>query len=552
MSLIEVSTKPFNDQKPGTSGLRKRVTVFQQANYVENFTQAILNIQPKPKKLIIGGDGRYYNDVAIKRIVAVCIGNQIEHLYLAKDGILSTPAASALISSLKCDGAIVLTASHNPGGPKGDLGIKYNCKNGGPAPESFTKKVYGNSLEINSYKIISELSTELSLEHLKHFKIADSHIEIVDPIQNYLDLLKTIFDFDLLKSLFEPSVGLRILVDCMHGVMGPYARRIIIEELGAPETSVANHQPLPDFGGKHPDPNLTHAEVLSSSLQSDHSIKLGVAFDGDGDRHMILGTRGFFVTPGDSLAIVGNNLNLVKGYQEDGKIRGFARSFPTSPAIDRVAKNLKKSCYVTPTGWKFFGNLLDNGKITVCGEESFGVGGDHIREKDGMYSMLIWLTILAKTQSKVDDLIHDHWKKFGRDYFCRYDFEECDSEKSNLMMEQLEKTLESSELVGKEYPINDKRYLVQETGNFNYEDKHDGSITTKQGLYITFNNGAKIVFRLSGTGSAGSTIRVYVMDYDRCNIEIDAQVYLKPLFELALAISQLCKYVERDSPTVIT
>lgn len=556
MPIISKKTSPFTDQKPGTSGLRKKVPVFKQENYVENFTQAILQVEPKPKSLVIGGDGRYYNDEAILRIAAVCIGNQVEKLYFTLNGILSTPAASALIVKLDCDGGIILTASHNPGGPRGDLGIKYNCKNGGPAPESVTDQIYANSLKITSYQTLSDLPHNIYLGKLSSMKIEKTDIEIIDPIENYLRLMKSIFDFKLLRSLFVDcgtfEGPLNMVVDCMHGVMGPYARRILVDELGAPDEMVVNASPSIDFNGVHPDPNLVYASQLVNKLSRSKLIKFGVAFDGDGDRHMILGQGAFFVTPGDSLAIVADNLPLVEKYKQLFSVRGFARSFPTSPAIDRVAAKHNRQCYVTPTGWKFFGNLLDNEAITVCGEESFGVGGDHIREKDGMFSVLIWLTIIAHTGFQVDQIVRNHWNNYGRDYFCRYDFEDCESEPCNKMMAKLKARLESDELIGERVPIRGDEIVIRKTGDFSYEDKFDKSVTRNQGLFVEFTTGARLVFRTSGTGSSGATIRIYVNDYDRTNTSLVASEFLADLFKYSLKLSELVEFTGRKEPTVVT
>lgn len=556
MTIITKQTSPFNDQKPGTSGLRKKVPVFQQDNYVENFTQAILQVEPKPRCLIVGGDGRYYNDEAIMRIAAVCIGNRVEKLYFAHEGILSTPAASALIVKLDCDGAIILTASHNPGGPRGDLGIKYNCKNGGPAPESFTDQVYANSLKITNYQTVDVVPENLRLGKLGKLKIEQTEIEIIDPIENYVQLMKSIFDFNLLRSLFVDTGSFEgpfnMVIDCMHGVMGPYARRIFVDELCGPSDCVVNANPSIDFNGVHPDPNLVYARELVTKLSCSKLIKFGVAFDGDGDRHMILGEGAFFVTPGDSLAIVADNLHLVEKYKQLYSICGFARSFPTSPAIDRVAAKQNRPCYVTPTGWKFFGNLLDNEAITVCGEESFGVGGDHIREKDGMFSVLIWLTIIADTGLHVAQVVRNHWCKFGRDYFQRYDFEDCDLEACNKMMAKLKQKLESNELIGHEILVRGKVCTISKTGDFSYEDKYDKSVTRNQGLFVEFNTGARLVFRKSGTGSSGATIRIYANDFDLTNTSASPTDFLADLLKYSLQLSQLKEYTGRDEPTVIT
>lgn len=556
-NVIQVSTQAYEDQKPGTSGLRKRVAVFKQSNYVENFIQAILEAAQKPTTLVVGGDGRFYSEEAIGKIINVCAANGVEKIIVTVGGILSTPAASALIRSVKADGGIILTASHNPGGPEGDFGIKYNTANGGPAPESITNKIYDISKSLTSYNSLLKRA-RIQLDQIGSFEVGNGcTVDVVDPVDNYLTLMKEVFDFEQLKSLFSASdnqsSNFTMLADPMNGVVGPYARRILIDELGAPESSLINSKPLVDFGGKHPDPNLTYAKDLVDKVKADKSIKFGVAFDGDGDRNMILGQEAFFVTPGDSLAIIAAHVDKIK-YFKTRPAKGFARSFPTSPAVDRVAQKLQVECFETPTGWKFFGNLMDSQLMSLCGEESFGTGSDHIREKDGLWACLAWLSIMASTGKTVKELVEEYWKQFGRDYFCRYDFEECDSAKCQAMIKELERLLvvESgkSSLVGKKYC--DGKYEIKETGNFEYVDPVDKSVTSKQGLFIKFTNGARIIVRLSGTGSSGATVRLYVSDYSKDNLLEDSQAYLKDLLEIAYTISKLPEYTGRDKPTVIT
>uniref|UniRef100_A0A6G1SFN0 phosphoglucomutase (alpha-D-glucose-1,6-bisphosphate-dependent) n=1 Tax=Aceria tosichella TaxID=561515 RepID=A0A6G1SFN0_9ACAR len=564
-SVIEISTQAYGDQKPGTSGLRKRVVVFKQSNYVENFIQAILEAAQKPASLVVGGDGRYYSEEAIGKIINVCAANGVGKIVVPVGGILSTPAASALIRSLKADGGIILTASHNPGGPDGDFGIKYNTSNGGPAPESITNKIYEISKSLTTYKSLLKRA-QVKLDQTGSFEVGNGcTVTVVDPVDNYLSLMKEVFDFDQLKRLFNPDTSKAngntpspfvMLADPMNGVVGPYARRILIEQLGAPESSLINSKPLVDFGGKHPDPNLTYAKDLVDKVKADKVIKMGVAFDGDGDRNMILGQEAFFVTPGDSLAIIAANVDKIK-YFKTNTPKGFARSFPTSPAVDRVAQKLGVNCYETPTGWKFFGNLMDSQLMSLCGEESFGTGSDHIREKDGLWACLAWLSIMAATGKTVKELVEDHWKNYGRDYFCRYDFEECDASRCQAMIKELENLLvpsetgsKSSSLVGKKYC--DGKYEVKETGNFEYVDPVDKSVTSKQGLFIKFTNGARIIVRLSGTGSSGATVRLYVSDYSKDKLFEDSQTYLKDLLEIAYAISKLPEFTGREKPTVIT
>lgn len=546
--VIEVATQAYQDQKPGTSGLRKKVKIFQQPNYTENFIQAILEATAKPKFLVVGGDGRFYSEEAIRKIINISAANGVERLVIARDGILSTPAVSALVRNLKADSAIVLTASHNPGGENEDFGIKVNTANGGPAPESVTNKIYEISSQLRSYKTLLK-RPQIDLSRVHNFSVYDLQVEIVDPVENYANLMREVFDFGAIKSFIEKS-NFKMLADPMNGVVGPYAKKILIEELGFGAESVINAVPLPDFGGKHPDPNLTYAADLVNQLKKRAEIDLGVAFDGDGDRNMILGKEGFFVSPGDSLALIAAHIGSIKRYAANG-VKGFARSFPTSPAVDRVAEKLGLKCYETPTGWKFFGNLMDAGLISLCGEESFGTGSDHIREKDGLWACLAWLSIMANTNKSIKELLQDHWKEFGRDYFCRYDFEDCDAAKCQSMIKELERNLCEHKLsfLGKKYG---DKYEVKETGNFQYTDPVDQSVTTKQGLYVKFTNGARIVVRLSGTGSSGATVRLYVSDYSKDNITEDSQSYLKELLDIAYSISKLPEYTGRSEPTVIT
>lgn len=554
---VDVPTQNYTDQKPGTSGLRKKVTVWQQPNYTENFVQSILEAANKPEFLVVGGDGRYYSKEVIMTIINICAANKVKRLVIPKDGILSTPAASALIRSMKADGGIILTASHNPGGKDGDFGIKYNISNGGPAPESITDKIYEKTKSITSYKCLMK-RPNLDLSVMGSTSHGGLNVDIIDPIDNYLELMKEVFDFDKIRSLFKEGLAsgdgikrpFKMLADPMNGVVGPYARRILIQELGAPETSLINFVPLEDFGGKHPDPNLTYAKELEEKLKSDSSIDFGVAFDGDGDRNMILGKEGFFVTPGDSLAVIAANATRIKYFKEKG-IKGFARSFPTSEAVDRVAKEMGVNCYETPTGWKFFGNLMDKDLMSLCGEESFGTGSNHIREKDGLWACLAWLSIIADSGKGVKNLIEEHWAKFGRDYFCRYDFEECDASKCQAMVNELEILLNGSSLSNKKVGTTGI-YEVESTGNFLYVDPVDKSVTSKQGLYVRFKNGARIIIRLSGTGSSGATVRLYVSDYSKDNVKLDSKEHLKELLDIAYKISKLPEYTGRLEPTVIT
>ncbi|ERE83081.1 phosphoglucomutase-1 [Cricetulus griseus] len=512
VKIVTVKTQAYPDQKPGTSGLRKRVKVFQSnANYTENFIQSIVStVEPALRQeatLVVGGDGRFYMTEAIQLIVRIAAANGIGCLVIGQNGILSTPAVSCIIRKIKAIGGIILTASHNPGGPNGDFGIKFNISNG---------------------------------------------VEIVDSVEDYAAMLRNIFDFNALKELLSGPNRLKIRIDAMHGVVGPYVKKILCEELGAPANSAVNCVPLEDFGGHHPDPNLTYAADLVETMKSgEHDF--GAAFDGDGDRNMILGKHGFFVNPSDSVAVIAANIFSIPYFQQTG-VRGFARSMPTSGALDRVANATKVALYETPTGWKFFGNLMDASKLSLCGEESFGTGSDHIREKDGLWAVLAWLSILATRKQSVEDILKDHWQKFGRNFFTRYDYEEVEAEGANKMMKDLEALMLDRSFVGKQFSANDKVYTVEKADNFEYSDPVDGSVSRNQGLRLIFADGSRIIFRLSGTGSAGATIRLYIDSYEKgaANINQDPQVMLAPLISIALKVSQLQERTGRTAPTVIT
>lgn len=553
MKVITKQTKPYDGQKMGTSGLRKSVATFKQPNYTENFIQAIVDCIGKKDTLVLGGDGRHYSKEIIQIILSMLPANGVRQVYVGVNGILSTPAVSALIRKLKADGGIILTASHNPGGPDGDFGIKYNVSNGGPAPEAVTDKIYPRSQVITEYKIVDSLSVDITKIGCQQFNIDNNGsndsftVNVIDSVDEYLNLMKSIFNFDSIKKYTDSH---KILVNCLNGVMGPYAQRVFIDELSCPVETVVNGIPLADFGGKHPDPNLTYAKDLVDDMAKGiHDI--GVAFDGDGDRNMILGKNGFFVCPSDSLAVLASHLELIPYFAKNG-VNGFARSMPTAGAVDRVAKALGKECHETPTGWKFFGNLMDAGRCSICGEESFGLGSDHIREKDGLWAMLAWLSILAETGSTVEQLVTDHWAKYGRNFFTRYDYENCESTPCNEMMNQLEAKVSS--LPGQTFSALGKNYQVARADNFSYVDPVDASVTTKQGLRIVFTDSSRIVLRLSGTGSTGATVRMYIDSYesDSETVKKDAAQVLKPLIQVALELSRLQHYTGRDAPTVIT
>ncbi|KAL3270843.1 hypothetical protein HHI36_021362 [Cryptolaemus montrouzieri] len=555
-----VQTTPFEGQKPGTSGLRKKVKVFMEKNYTENFIQSILNTlgaKTKGATLVVGGDGRYFSTQAVKIIIRIAAANEVKKLIIGQLGNISTPAVSALIRTLHTSGGIILTASHNPGGIRHDFGIKFNIESGAPAPDSFTDQIYEHSKKIKEYKIVPDLDCDVSVLGLQKFEVdgRSFEVEVIDSSENYVKLMKEIFDFPKLKGLIRGTGDRKpfnILIDSMNAVTGVYVRKIFVEDLEAsPDTNVRRIIPLDNFGEIHPDPNLTYAKELVDKLKENPTYDLGAAFDGDGDRNMILGKNAFFVTPSDSLAVIANNLECIPYFKKHG-VKGFARSMPTAAAVDRVAKALNKELFEVPTGWKYFCNLMDAGRLSVCGEESFGTGSDHIREKDGIWAVLAWLSIIEHKKKSVEEIMKEHWAKYGRNYFTRYDYEECDGEKSKAMMDDLEKRINSGELVGKSFDGANKTYKVKLADNFSYTDPIDHSKATKQGLRILFEDGSRLVFRLSGTGSSGATIRVYVESYEEKDTDKDAQEQLKPLVTIALNISKLQTYTGRDAPTVIT
>jgi len=556
----KVETKPFEGQKPGTSGLRKPVPTYMQKHYTENFIQctlsAALGDKLKNSTLVVGGDGRYYVKEAVQIIIAMCAANGVKKLIVGHHGIFSTPAVSRIIRKNKTDGGIILTASHNPGGPKADFGIKFNCSNGGPAPEGVTNAIFEMSKTIKSYSICHGVKVDLEKIGAHTFEI-DGHkmeVDVIDPCDLYVEYMKELFDFPSIKKLLKGDgcPKMDILLDSMHGVTGPYVKRIFHDELGVDAKNLVNVNNLTDFGGLHPDPNLTYAAALVAELKKGHH-GLGAAFDGDGDRNMILGKNAFFVNPSDSLAVIANNLECIPYFKKTG-IKGFARSMPTAGAVDRVAKAKGKECFEVPTGWKFFGNLMDADRLSLCGEESFGTGSDHIREKDGIWAVLAWLSILAHRKQNVESILVDHWKQYGRNFFTRYDYENCESAPAEKMMEILNAFISDASNVGKEFSHDGKSYKVKKADNFSYEDPIDKSVSTKQGIRIIFEDDSRIIMRLSGTGSSGATIRLYIEGYeaDVSKHLLDPQVVLKPLVEIALKISQLPTLTGRTAPTVIT
>jgi phosphoglucomutase len=543
MSIRTVSTQAFSDQKPGTSGLRKKVPVFQQANYLENFVQSIFDsiAAPKGATLVVGGDGRYYNREAIQIILKMAAANGFGKVLVGRGGILSTPAASCVIRKHKTFGGIILSASHNPGGPKEDFGIKYNSTNGGPATEVVTEAIFAKSKTITSYRILD--AADISLDTLGISNLGDMKVEVIDSVSDYAELMESLFDFPSIRALL--TSGFRIKFDAMHAVNGPYAKDILEGRLGAANGSVMNGIPLEDFGGGHPDPNLTYAHDLVEIMYGDNAPDFGAASDGDGDRNMILGKH-FFVTPSDSLALLAANATLAPAYKKG--LAGIARSMPTSAAADRVAQALNIPCFETPTGWKFFGNLMDAGKVTLCGEESFGTGSDHVREKDGLWAVLFWLNILAARKQSVEKIVLEHWSKYGRNFYSRYDYEALPTEAANGVMQHLRDNFTA--LTGKAFG----KYTVKTCDDFSYTDPVDGSVSNNQGVRILFSDGSRIIYRLSGTGTEGATLRVYLeaFEADVSRHHLDAQVALTALIEIALNVSELKSRTGRDKPTVIT
>lgn len=545
MEIITVQTSPFQDQRPGTSGLRKKVTVFQSENYLENFVQSLFNAlgkdNVKGKTLAIGGDGRYYNREAIQIITKMAIAAGFGRLMIAKGGLISTPAMSCVIRKYKIFGGIILSASHNPGGKNGDFGIKYNNGSGAPAPLQITEAIFEESKKIIFYEIAD--MKDIDIDNIGTLKIGNTEIQIFDGIDDYVKLMKELFDFKKLQLLFNSGFSMRY--DALHAITGPYAKRILEDELGAAAGTVVNGTPLPDFGGGHPDPNLTYAKTLVDEMFSDNAPDFGAASDGDGDRNMILGKKAY-VNPSDSLAVITANYACVKGYQQG--LSGVARSMPTSSAVDKVAEKMGLKCYETPTGWKFFGNLMDAGKVTLCGEESFGTGSNHVREKDGLWAVLFWLSILAEKKISVAEIQAEHWQTFGRNYYSRHDYEGVDSDKAALLMRGLEEKLPT--LAGKKL----KSFTVMTADNFAYTDSVDGSVSEKQGIRIIFTDTSRIVFRLSGTGTSGATIRIYFEKYenDKAKQDMNPQEALAELIQIATEISDIKNLTGMDKPSVIT
>ncbi|MBZ9672545.1 alpha-D-glucose phosphate-specific phosphoglucomutase [Mesorhizobium sp. ES1-3] len=538
-----VPTKPYSDQKPGTSGLRKKVPVFQQEHYAENFIQSIFDALDgfAGKTLVIGGDGRYYNREVIQKAIAMAAANGFGKVMVGQGGILSTPAASHVIRKYKTFGGIILSASHNPGGPHEDFGIKYNAGNGGPAPEKLTDAIFAKTKAISSFKIAD--IDPIDIDTVGTVKAAGMTVEIIDPVTDYAELMESLFDFDALRKLFKS--GFRMRFDAMHAVTGPYAKEILENRLGAPNGTCRNFKPLPDFGGHHPDPNLVHAKHLYDEMMGPDAPDFGAASDGDGDRNLIIG-KGIFVTPSDSVAMLAANAHLAPGYK-DG-LKGIARSMPTSGAADRVAHKLGIGMYETPTGWKFFGNLLDAGMATICGEESAGTGSNHVREKDGLWAVLLWLNILAARGESCKQVVTEHWAAYGRNYYSRHDYEEVESDRANALVDDLRAKLGS-------LPGTSVRGLkIANADDFAYHDPVDGSTSEHQGIRVLFEGGSRVVFRLSGTGTSGATLRVYIERYepDKARHDLDTQEALADLIAAADDIAGIKSHTGRNKPSVIT
>jgi len=544
MNKHTIPTTPFDGQRPGTSGLRKKVKVFQQPHYLENFVQAIFDTRPElaGATLVLGGDGRFYNRQAIAIILRMAAANGVARVLVGQGGILSTPAASHVIRKYQAAGGIILSASHNPGGPDEDFGIKFNAANGGPAPEAMTEAMYARTGEIDRYFTLD--GGDIDLDRIGEQSLGGMTVAVIDPVDDYAELMTHLFDFDRIHALFNSGL-FEMRFDAMHAVTGPYAKRILEKMLGAEPGTVINGTPLEDFGGHHPDPNLVHAAGLVAMTRGANAVNFAAASDGDGDRNMILG-RNCFVTPSDSLAVMAANAHLIPGYAHG--IPGVARSMPTSQAADRVAEAMGIHHYETPTGWKFFGNLLDAKKIALCGEESFGSGSDHVREKDGLWAVLFWLNLLAVRAQPVSQILAEHWARYGRDYYSRHDYEGIDSDAANGLMDNLRAKVQG--LAGQSLDGREVAYA----DDFTYTDPVDGSVSARQGIRVGFADGSRMVFRLSGTGTEGATLRVYLEQFepDPERHQLDTQQVLGDLIRLADGFAEIKQRTGRDAPTVIT
>jgi phosphoglucomutase len=538
-----ISCKPIDGQKPGTSGLRKKTRAFMQPGYLENFIQSTFNAigGAEGKTLVVGGDGRFFNDQAIQIILKMAAANGAARIIVGQDGLLSTPAASHLIRLNKTNGGLILSASHNPGGPDEDFGVKFNTPNGGPAAESVTDAIYNQTQTLTRYLILS--APDVDLSGIGVVFMDNMQIEVVDPVTDYLALMETLFDFDKIRALF--ASGFTMQFDSMHAVTGPYAKAVLEDALGAPQGTVVNEVPLEDFGGGHPDPNPTWARALMDIMMSDEAPDFGAASDGDGDRNMVVG-RGIYVTPSDSLAVLAANAHLAPGYKAG--LAGVARSMPTSAASDRVAAKLGIECFETPTGWKFFGNLLDAGKATICGEESAGTGSNHVREKDGLWAVLLWLNILAERDQSVEEIMSEHWRTYGRDYYSRHDYEAVPADAASALIDGLRDCL--SDFPGHSF----QGLKVSEANEFSYHDPVDGTVSNNQGLRIIFEGGGRAVLRLSGTGTEGATLRIYLEQYapQEADHSLNAQEALNGVRKAIAELCQLEAILGRVAPDVTT
>lgn len=544
MKVRTIQTRPIRDQRPGTSGLRKPVSVFRQPNYLENYLQSIFDADSEGanRTLVIGGDGRFFNREAIQTAIRMAVANGYRHLIVGREGLLSTPAASHLIRKRGADGGLIFSASHNPGGPEGDFGIKYNSANGGPATEVLSEAIYARTKKVSKYRMAD--TPDIDIDRLGKFTLGETVVEVIDSISDYADLMETLFDFERLAELLEsPGFGMRF--DAMHAVTGPYACAILEKRLGAPVGTVVNGKPLPDFGGAKPDPNLVRGRNLVDFMFGPDATDFAAASDGDGDRNMILGNN-FFVTPSDSLAVLAANAHLVPAYR-DGLV-GVARSMPTSRALDRVAKDLGIPCFETPTGWKFFGNLFDAGRITLCGEESFGTGSNHVREKDGLWAVLFWLTIIAERGLPLHRIVKDHWDRYGRHFYARHDYEALDAAAASSLMDALRQQL--GDIVG----IRLAGSVVSMADDFSYTDPVDHSETGHQGIRVLLEDDSRIVYRLSGTGTGGATLRIYLERYEASAglHNEDAPKILNDLSTAACRLAEIPARLGRERPSLVT
>ncbi|KAM6289279.1 phosphoglucomutase-like protein 5 [Aegotheles albertisi] len=560
--VLTVQTAPYEDQRPtGGGGLRRPTALFEsQRNYLPNFVQSLLSsVDLRDRQgctMVVGSDGRYFNKTAIEIVVQMAAANGIGRLVIGQNGILSTPAVSCIIRKIKAAGGIILTASHSPGGPGGEFGVKFEVANGGPAPDIVSDKIYQISKTLEEYTICPDLRVDLSRLGRQEFDLENKfkpfRVEIVDSVDIYLNLLRSIFDFSAIRNLLTGPNQIKIRIDAMNGVMGPYVRRILCDELGAPANSAINCIPLEDFGGQPPDPNLTYATALLEAMRGGE-YGFGAAFDADGDRYMILGQNGFFVNASDSLAIIAANLSCIPYFCQMG-VRGFGRSMPTSTALDKVAKVMKIPVYETPTGWRYFSNLMDSGRCSLCGEESFGTGSDHLREKDGLWAVLAWLSILAARKQSVEEIVRDHWTKFGRHYYCRFDYEALEPRTAYFIMRDLEALITDKSFSHQQFAVGSNIYSVERTDSFEYIDPVDGTVTKRQGLRIIFSDASRLIFRMSASSHVRATLRIYAESYEKdpSQHNKEPQAVLSPLIAIALKISQIHERTGRKGPTVIT